>query len=271
MSSYVDLGFGGPICLVDVETTGLDPDVDRIVSVAAYRTNFNEHISAFEKGRVPGDMLAFVVDPEYPIHPKASAVHGFKNKDLKGKPVFADIATELREFVGTRTLVGHNVSFDKRFLNAEFKRAGEKTLSRNRSACTMAGIENLMAHVGRYGQKWERLSLDRAAALFLHEGRKSIKHDAQEDVHLTTQLAVFLHLLSKIPKRRAKAEIRVLVESWPEESARRKEFGIFPSPASAQASGCGTIAIILLFLLFTLFVISGARLIPYANFVLQVT
>lgn len=256
MSNDVDLGFDGPICVVDVETTGLDPDIDRIVSVAAFRTNFDDNMPAFMSGDTTGDMLAFVVNPEHPVHPKASVVHGFKNKDLKGKSVFADIAAELREFIGTRTVVGHKVSFDKRFLNAEFKRAGVKTLSRNRSACTMSGIENLMAYVGRHGRKWERLSLDRAAALFSLDGRKSKKHDAQEDVLLAAKLAANMHLLSRIPKRQAKAGIRALVEGWPEESARREELRIAPQ-ADTQVSGCGTIAIVVLVIFYALFVASG--------------
>ncbi len=60
----VDLEFDGPICVIDVETTGLDPGVDRIISVAAFRTNLDD----ITPTNMPGDMLIAVVDPEHPIH-----------------------------------------------------------------------------------------------------------------------------------------------------------------------------------------------------------
>lgn len=216
MNEALDLGLDGSICVVDVETTGLDFAADRIISVAAFRTDFD----ASPPGRLVGDTLTAVVNPQRRIDPKASAVNGFTNRKVRGKPTFAAEAAEIREFIGTRTVVGHNVSFDKRFLNAEFKRAGVKTLSRNRSACTMKAIANLMAHVGRHADKWGWLSLDRAVALFGVGWRKLKVHDAQEDAMLTAMLARKLWDLSKLPKREAKAEIKELVELWPEESRR---------------------------------------------------
>ena len=105
-SEGLDLGFNGSICVVDVEATGLDPSTDRVISVAAFRLDMDEQRS----GQSKGETLTVLVDPEHPIHPKATAVNGYRNRDLKGKPVFADEAEELRAFIGALPLVGHNVS-----------------------------------------------------------------------------------------------------------------------------------------------------------------
>ena len=217
MSNSVDLGFDGPLCVADVETTGLDSKTDRVISVALLNVDFEE--LGEDTKRMEADAMFAVVDPDHPIHPEASAVNGFKSKDLKGKPLFAEEAPVLREFIGRRTLVGHNVSFDKRFLNAEFKRAEVKALSRNRSACTMNAIQALMASVGRHGAKWGRMSLDEACILFGVGERQSKYHSASEDVTLTLRLAYRLYELSKLSKQEAKEEIRELVELW-SDSAR---------------------------------------------------
>ena len=243
MSDRLGLGFDGPICVVDVETTGLDPDTDRIISVAAIRVD----LSGLPPGRFKGETLTALVNPQHRIHPEASKVNGFRNKDLKGKPLFADEAEEIREFIGTRKVVGHNVSFDKRFLNAEFKRAGVKTLSRNKSVDTMQAAQELMAHVGRHAAKWNRLSLKRATALFQVGKRKGKVHEALEDAVLAATLAHRLRELSLMPKREAKAEVRELVENWPEEVERREHYANGArgrrekrGASEADGIGCGT-------------------------------
>ncbi|MDA0782196.1 MAG: exonuclease domain-containing protein [Proteobacteria bacterium] len=54
----------------------------------------------------------------------AYKAHRISSKFLKDKPVFKNKAEQIEEFIGNNTVVGHNVSFDINFLNAEFERAG---------------------------------------------------------------------------------------------------------------------------------------------------
>ena len=120
----------GAAVIVDVETTGLDTRNARIVSIAALRVDFSQ-VTETSTG-VQGEALTHLVDPECRIPQAASRIHGLKNRDVKGKPKFAEIAHEVREFIGKAPLVGHNISYDKQVLNAELKRAGVPTLSRNK-------------------------------------------------------------------------------------------------------------------------------------------
>src|SRR3546814_18981131 len=54
----------------------------------------------------------------------AEAVHGLSIGFLESKPLFAETAGELLDFLGEAPLVAHNAGFDFGFLNAELARAG---------------------------------------------------------------------------------------------------------------------------------------------------
>ena len=127
--------------VVDVETTGLDPQIDRIVSVALIRSSFESLRE--NPNRLHGETMDALVNPQRRIPKQASRIHGITNEDVADKDPFADVAQKLRDFIGDLPIIAHNVSFDKRFLNAEFKRAGVKTLARNKSFCTMRRYREL--------------------------------------------------------------------------------------------------------------------------------
>jgi DNA polymerase-3 subunit epsilon len=48
---------------------------------------------------------------------------------LADKPIMATVATNFLEFLGDDTLVIHNAEFDLKFINAELRRVGYKTLT----------------------------------------------------------------------------------------------------------------------------------------------
>ena len=120
--------------VVDVETTGLDPKTDRIVSVALIHANFG---SLRENSDcLKGKSMEAVVNPQCRIPKESSRVHGIMDKDVADKEPFSAIAQEMRDFIGDLPIIAHNVSFDKSFLNSEFKRAGIKTLAGNKGYCS---------------------------------------------------------------------------------------------------------------------------------------
>lgn len=99
--------------VVDVETSGMTPAVDRVLSVAAVVLGDDgEVVEEFTTLLNPG------VDPG-PVH-----VHGLTPALLAGKPRFADVAAELGRVLEGRTVVAHNAAFDVSFLAAEARRAG---------------------------------------------------------------------------------------------------------------------------------------------------
>ena len=168
----------GEAAVIDCETTGIDPATDRIITVAVVRADFSQ----LDRGTsLTGDSLVVGVNPGVPIPHAASAVHGLRDADVAAWPPFADEAQALRDFIGERVLVGHNVQFDKRFLNAELERAGVRPL-RRKAHCTMWRFREETGQA-----KGSRLD-DAARALAL-EGRSGETHDALEDVRIAMQVA----------------------------------------------------------------------------------
>ena len=116
--------------LFDTETTGLDPLTgDRVIEFAALELVNDLPTGAF---------FHRVIDPQRDIPADASRIHGMTNADVAGKPVFADIAAELLEFLRDDPLVAHNAAFDFGFMDAEFRRAGLAALDRSRMVDTLA-------------------------------------------------------------------------------------------------------------------------------------
>ena len=104
-----------PLVFFDLETTGIDVDRDRIVQIAMIRVEPDGQRKTFES----------LVNPECPIPPGASAVHGIKDEDVRDQPTFSQIRQEVEDFLTDADLGGFNsVNFDLPLLQAELKRAG---------------------------------------------------------------------------------------------------------------------------------------------------
>lgn len=97
----------------DTETTGIKTDKDRIIELAAYD-------SARDQSYVT------LINPGVPIPPEASAIHNITDEMVANAPSFAEAAKAFVEFCGEDcVLIAHNNdSFDKPFLECEFKRSG---------------------------------------------------------------------------------------------------------------------------------------------------
>lgn len=99
---------------IDLETTGLNPKVDRIIEIGAIK---------FVKGKTVDTFVSFV-NPGKPIPPNISELTGITDEAVAAAPAFSEIMDGLLEFIGHLYLCGHQVEFDYNFLNAEIKRAG---------------------------------------------------------------------------------------------------------------------------------------------------
>lgn len=110
--------------LFDTETTGLDPAAGhRVIEIAALELH---------NDLPTGRHFHALIDPERDIPEDATRIHGLTRRDLAGKPRFAQIADELREFLADDPLIAHNAPFDFGFLDAEFARLGAPPLDRAR-------------------------------------------------------------------------------------------------------------------------------------------
>lgn len=102
--------------VLDTETTGMNPETgDKLVEIGC--VELYNHIPT-------GKVLQFYINPERPVPPEASAVHGLTDEFLANKPVFSQIYSEFIEFIADGKLVIHNAEFDMKFLNWELKQVG---------------------------------------------------------------------------------------------------------------------------------------------------
>lgn len=96
----------------DTETTGLSSKNDRIIEIAAFDPQQNR---TFEK----------LINPMQPISDESIAICNITNEMVKDAPTFDIVGKEFIEFCSSDVvLIAHNNdSFDKPFLDAEFRRA----------------------------------------------------------------------------------------------------------------------------------------------------
>jgi DNA polymerase-3 subunit epsilon len=102
-----------PLVFFDLETTGLDLKNDRIVELA------------FIKMTPQGDVLERVrrFNPEIPIPPEATAVHGITDEDVADEVTFCRTARNLVEILDGCDLAGFNIKrFDLHMLIHEMRR-----------------------------------------------------------------------------------------------------------------------------------------------------
>lgn len=108
---------------VDLETTGFDPDRDRIVEIGAVRLRLGP------EGVTTGERFSTLVDPGRPVGSAITRLTGIRDLDLDGAPrIDVAIAAFLR-FVGPDAcFLGHNVGFDLSFLERAGLPAGAERL-----------------------------------------------------------------------------------------------------------------------------------------------
>lgn len=123
---FADLG---KAVVIHTETDGSSRGRDRITALAMIRHDFGRFSGAM--GEMKGEALMVRLNP-------APGEEAGKPDRVGGKRRrFADMARRIREFVGDRPVVGHNVRFHKEFLAAELARAGAEPIRDNAAHCTM--------------------------------------------------------------------------------------------------------------------------------------
>lgn len=103
------------IAVIDTETTGIYPTShDRIIEVAVLLMS--------QSGEVV-DQYETLLNPNRDLGP--THIHGIRAEEVLVAPTFVDIAGDLVALLSrARLLVGHNVTFDIRFIQAEIARIG---------------------------------------------------------------------------------------------------------------------------------------------------
>ena len=81
--------------MIDTETTGLDPQYDKIIEMAAVKVRDGKEVARFET----------LVNPEQPIDDFIADLTGITNEELSAAPVAADCLPDFMEFIGDDLIV----------------------------------------------------------------------------------------------------------------------------------------------------------------------
>lgn len=113
---------------IDCETTGLDPEKDRVIEVA---------VMCFDATTEYGQM-EFLINPECDIPESSIAIHHITAEMVQGKPVIAEILPQVLELIGKHIIIGHGIEFDIKLLALAAERYNIPcTILQNRSLDTL--------------------------------------------------------------------------------------------------------------------------------------
>lgn len=154
-----------PLAFIDLETTGVNFATDRIVEIAIIKL-------MPDGSRQPKRRL---INPQMPIPPATTEIHGITNEMVKDAPTFKQVANELKQFIDGCDLGGYNSNrFDIPLLMEEFLRAGiEMDLSRQK----MVDVQHIF-----YSMEPRTLS---AAYKFYCGKELTDAHSAEADINAT--------------------------------------------------------------------------------------
>ena len=106
-----------PLVCVDLEATGVWPGRDRIVQIATASVSPDGSVSTWSS----------LVNPEQPIPPGATAIHGISDEMVASEPTFKQLSSTIAGVLSDCDLTGYNVErFDRRCLHLEVNPAGGK-------------------------------------------------------------------------------------------------------------------------------------------------
>jgi DNA polymerase-3 subunit epsilon len=109
------LNLKNPLVFFDLETTGTNIVSDRIVEIS--------YLKICPSGEE--EIRTRRLNPEMPIPPQATEIHGISDEDVKDAPTFKSIAKSLAAQIDGCDLAGYNSNrFDIPLLAEEFLRAG---------------------------------------------------------------------------------------------------------------------------------------------------
>ncbi len=91
---------------VDVETTGIDPSVDRVVDFACVVVRNGQRIASYQS----------LVNPGRPIPAIASSIHHIRDRDVFNAPPLHEVVARAKPMIADAIVVAHNASFDRAFL-----------------------------------------------------------------------------------------------------------------------------------------------------------
>ncbi|MCB9284385.1 MAG: 3'-5' exonuclease [Lewinellaceae bacterium] len=182
------------VCFVvfDTETTGLNPRIDRILSIGAVRVK-GEQIDlnrSFEH---------ILQQTDIPINREAIGIHGIMPGESRTGKEEVEALADFVSFIGNSILVGHHLHFDVSILNEALRRHKAGKL-KNPAIDTRQLAVRLEKGLVPSDHKPGQYSLD--ALCQRYQITTSDRHTAAGDAYITAIL--LLKLLSRLKKRGVK-------------------------------------------------------------------
>lgn len=176
-----------PLCVFDLETTGLQIAKDRIVQIASVKIHPDgKH-----------EELNLVVNPEMTIPQEIIEIHGITNETAMKAQTFAQLAEKIKSFFGDSDLAGYNSNkFDIPILAEEFLRSGVEF---NFSQRSFIDVQNIF-------HKMEQRTLVAAYKFYCQKNLENA-HDAMLDTIATWEV-----LEKQIEKYQLDPDIKSLAE-----------------------------------------------------------
>ena len=156
---------------IDIETTGLDNNLDAIIEIGAIR---------FRGNRIEDEWHS-LINPNRRIPDHITTLTGIDNSMVHSAPLLRDVAEEFSQFVGDSPILGQNIQFDLGFLRKQ------KLCQFNESVDTYDLASVLLPKASRYNLA----SLGKYLAIPLPNS-----HRALDDARLTQ--AVFMRFFDQI-------------------------------------------------------------------------
>lgn len=112
-------------CVIDLETTGGNPDTEKIIEIGMVKID----------NRKMTEERSFLINPQKEIPEFVQKLTGIRRTDVEHSPKIEEVIDEIIQFIGDSILVAHNTSFDIPFLNGVLKKLQRPTLD-NKVICT---------------------------------------------------------------------------------------------------------------------------------------
>lgn len=121
----MELNLIKPIVFFDLETTGINIAIDKVVEISI--------LKVFPNGNK--ESKTWLVNPEIQIPKETSDIHGITNEKVVTEPTFKELAPKINEMIADSDLAGFNSNrFDIPLLAEELMRAGIDFDMKNRKA-----------------------------------------------------------------------------------------------------------------------------------------
>jgi len=114
---------------LDLETTGLNPDIDDIIEIGMVPFSYGAQGQIFSVGEV----FSKLRQPSTPLSPEVTKINGITNEMVHGKNIMPDEVFDFAKQAGL--IVAHNAKFDRVFLEKFSPQFSEKPW-----ACSMEQV-----------------------------------------------------------------------------------------------------------------------------------